>query len=150
MWVTATCGWRTAPVGPRLRSASLPAPGAAVTGTAGYGTGAAGYENILFIDGAGMGFSASRGSQCVNSGVDNLISLKPDGTITTGTGGYQNPDFNAPQAIAVDASGNVWVGNSAGQQNAVAGTLTEVIGVAHPVKTPLQAALKSGLLGQEP
>jgi streptogramin lyase len=124
--------------------------GTAVTTSAGYGSGTPGYEILLAIDGGGQVLSASCGPKCVGSGVDNVVALNSDGSLATGTGGYQNPDFNAPQGIAIDSSGNVWVANTAAVGNAIAGTVTEVIGISKPVKTPLQAALKAGLLGQQP
>ena len=124
--------------------------GVAVSGSGGYGTGAPGYETQLAIDGSGQVLSASCGPKCVGSGVDNVIALDPTGSVNTSSTGYQNADFNAPQGAAIDASGNAWVGNTAGQGNAIAGTVTEVVGVLAPVKTPLQAAVKAGLLGQQP
>jgi hypothetical protein len=124
--------------------------GAAISGSSGYGTGAAGFESQLAIDGGGQVISDSCGPICVGSGVDNVIVLDSSGNVNTPPAGYQNADFNAPQSIAIDASGNVWGGNTAGAGDSVPGTVTEVIGVLSPVKTPLQSALKASLLGQEP
>ncbi len=124
--------------------------GVAVSGSTGYGTGTPGYETQLAIDGGGQVLSASCGPKCVGAGVDNVIALDPSGSVNTPSTGYQNADFNAPQGAAIDASGNAWVANTAGQGNAIAGTVTEVVGALSPVKTPLQAAVKAGLLGQQP
>ncbi len=124
--------------------------GVAITTAAGYGAGTAGYENLLAVDGKGEVISASCGMLCVGSGTDNIISIKSNGVVGTGPNGVQGPFLDGPQSIAVDASGDVWIGNTGGQGNAIPGDVTVVLGVISPVKTPLQAALKSGLLGQLP
>ena len=124
--------------------------GGAISTASGFGTGAAGYENLLAVDGKGEVLSASCGMLCVGSGTDNIISIQANGTVGTGPTGVVGPFLNAPQAIVVDSSGNIWIGNTGGQGNAVAGDVTVVLGVTSPVKTPVQAALKSHLLGQLP
>jgi hypothetical protein len=45
-------------------------------------------------------------------------------------------NFNLPAAVAIDASGNVWVPNFTGN------TMAEFIGASRPVLTPLVACLK--------
>ena len=47
--------------------------------------------------------------------------------------------YNEPDGIAVDASGNVWV--AAYNAAAPAGFITEIVGQAVPVVTPLAAGL---------
>jgi hypothetical protein len=42
----------------------------------------------------------------------------------------------APSALAIDASGNVWVSNQ-GQNATKQFTITEFLGAATPVKTPV-------------
>ncbi len=54
------------------------------------------------------------------------------GTVIAPTTGYgKDAGLNGPYGIAVDASGDVWVSNSG------ANTLTNFLGLAMPVKTPL-------------
>ncbi len=115
-----------------------------------YPTGTKGFENLLAIDGAGTVWSVVCGPRCIGSGTDYVVHLASDGTVLTPAGGIVHPSLSVPQAVAVDASGNLWVGNSAGQSNSTPGTVTEFIGIASPVKTPIQSALKSSLLGQRP
>lgn len=108
------------------------------------------YNNILAVDGAGSVWTAGCGPQCLGRGTDNISHVSNNGTLLSPPSGFLDSNLKAPQAVAVDASGNLWVGNSAGQANAVPGTVTQFLGVAAPVKTPIQAALKAGLLGQRP
>jgi len=65
-------------------------------------------------------------------------SAEPGTILSPSTGFGTQADLVEPYGIAVDASGNVWVSNfdavpSGGEQ----GTLTEFVGLATPVKTPL-------------
>jgi sugar lactone lactonase YvrE len=45
--------------------------------------------------------------------------------------------FNGPNGVAIDSAGNVWIANTAG-------SMTELVGVAGPVLTPIQACLQTG------
>jgi len=62
-----------------------------------------------------------------------LSELTNSATAITGTSGYQGGVLNNPSYLAIDASGNVWVSNAGNN------TVTELIGVATPVVTPLSA-----------
>lgn len=54
------------------------------------------------------------------------------GAALSPTGGFgQDASLSAPFGVAIDESGNAWVSNQG------AGTVTEFVGVAAPVKTPL-------------
>jgi streptogramin lyase len=70
-----------------------------------------------------------------------LAELNNSGTIISGPSGYVPTGFTA---IAVDGSGNVWTDSAAGNN------VTELIGVAAPVVTPLSVGVKNGTLGQRP
>ena len=56
------------------------------------------------------------------------------GAAISGNPGYKDSSLVSPYGIAIDPSGNVWIAdNDAGAGNAV----TELLGSAMPVKTPL-------------
>ncbi len=124
--------------------------GVAVTSSA-YPTVARGYQNLIAIDGAGTAWSPSCGPKCVGSGSsDTVVHVAADGTLLNTANGFRTPGLDAPQGVGIDTSGNLWIANSAGQYNDTNGTVTEIVGVAAPVKTPIQAALKLNLIGQRP
>lgn len=118
--------------------------GTAITNTSGYPVSTRGFLNLITMDGAGTVWGAVCGPNCVGSNAQDSIShTAADGTLLNSPG-FLNPALASPQAIAVDGSGNLWVGNTA------SGTVTEIVGVAVPVKTPIQAALKTNLIAQRP
>jgi hypothetical protein len=97
------------------------------------------------------------------SGVPAFAAVSPTGgescaTITngacTGAGGFEKPDFQAGADVKIDPSGNVWYlneGTAASGTLTVNGvTITEVVGAAAPVVTPLSLAAKNGKLGAKP
>jgi streptogramin lyase len=60
------------------------------------------------------------------------------GQILSPTAGYAtDAGLNSPFAVAIDASGNLWVTNSKGN------TLTEIVGLATPAKTPQLGPVQS-------
>jgi len=71
-------------------------------------------------------------------------------------GGYQDPDFLEPLDIEIDLSGNVWVMNtgtyngSTSVQGYTGSTVTELIGAAVPVVTPLSVAAAAGKIATKP
>ena len=117
----------------------------------GFGTIAA-----IAIDGNSRAWVPSCNSYCAtattgNTLPDSIVELQLSGTnisVFSPSQGYQNTGFSAPAAVAIDASGNVWVTNT--------GTpgVTVLLGAAGPVKTPLQSAIFGGSfgggLGQKP
>jgi DNA-binding beta-propeller fold protein YncE len=64
------------------------------------------------------------------------------------SGGFQkDPTLilpKQPSGIAVDPSGNVWVGETGGT------SIMELVGQGVPVATPLSTATANGLLGAKP
>ncbi len=65
-------------------------------------------------------------------------SATPGAALSPSTGFGSAANLVEPYAVAIDPSGNVWISNfdtipAAGQQ----GTITEFVGMATPVKTPL-------------
>jgi hypothetical protein len=85
----------------------------------------------IISDGLGDFWIANQG----NNTISEFNDVSSDGTPITGSTGYQGGGLDDPIAIAVDGSGNVWVGNYASS----AGSVTEFVGAAHPVVTPLAA-----------
>ncbi len=98
------------------------------------------YIQKLALDGAGntwvAGTSASAGS---------ITEVTPTGSVVSPatTAGFAHT-FASPDGIAIDGSGNVWVGNSGTAATAsatVQGFVTEIVGQAVPVVTPIAAGL---------
>jgi hypothetical protein len=58
-------------------------------------------------------------------------------TALSGSNGYTGGGLNGPLGIAVDGSGNVWVANYKSK------SITEFVGAATPVVTPMVANLIS-------
>jgi streptogramin lyase len=88
------------------------------------------HPNGLAVDGAGNVWVANyRGASISELAGANAIS--PGTPISPSTGFGSDASLSAPFSIAVDASGNVWVSNQG--SNAV----TEFLGAATPVKTPV-------------
>jgi DNA-binding beta-propeller fold protein YncE len=71
--------------------------------------------------------------------------------ISSGGGLGSNGDIDLPDAIAIDPSGNVWIANLSGSGVAAStGNITELVGAATPVVTPLAVAAANGTLGAKP
>ena len=73
-------------------------------------------------------------SQPSNNSIEILSALSPaQGFIAL----INNPEVSGPAGIAVDASGNLWVANFG---SGFSGSVTELVGIAFPTKTPIAAA----------
>jgi DNA-binding beta-propeller fold protein YncE len=93
----------------------------------------------IAIDGIGNVWTAN------NGGNSNSVSeFNSNGMAMSGTNGYVGTGL-FPYGIAIDPSGNVWVANKD-----TSAPLTEFVGAAAPVVTPLAAAAAYGELGTEP
>jgi streptogramin lyase len=86
-----------------------------------------GATSAIAIDGNGNVWAA---------GQESFLEYSSSGTPITGSNGYQ-PGLYGMQGIAIDGSGNVWATSFSG------GTLTELVGAAAPVVTPIVANLLS-------
>jgi hypothetical protein len=75
---------------------------------------------------------------------NTLSLLQSDGTAVSPAGGFSGGGLNVPAALAIDGSGNVWVANSGDS------SLTEFLGAADPVVTPLATAAKNATQGAKP
>jgi hypothetical protein len=65
------------------------------------------------------------------------------GTPLSGLIGVQGSGLHYPETIAIDGSGNAWVAGASAN-------VTEFIGIATPVVTPLATAAATGTLGHQP
>jgi hypothetical protein len=114
--------------------------GTALSGSAGYTGGGVNISVAIAIDGAGNAWVGNDG--------DNTISeLSNAGAGISPPPGYVPAGINEVNGIAVDGSGNVWITDpSAGLGNQI----TEVIGAATPVVTPLSVGVQTNTLGTRP
>ncbi len=103
--------------------------GTVVSGTGYTGGGIARPEGVA-VDGSGSAWFANYDGPSLTQLA--AASSSTPGSAISPTAGW-GPDANLDEAygIAIDASGNVWVSNFGGA------TITEFIGLATPVKTPL-------------
>jgi streptogramin lyase len=131
--------WTTNRGGPGSVS-EFTSAGKAITGTTGYTGGGLSNPYGIAIDGAGNVWAADNGGNA-----DSISEISSTGIAISGANGYVNLGMFAPYGIAVDGSGNVWV---ASDDNV--GPLTEFVGAAVPVVTPLSAGATYGLLGTKP
>ena len=92
----------------------------------------------IAVDGSGNVWIANYGG---NSAVSEFSS---SGVAISPATGYQGGGPSYPDGIAVDGSGNVWL---SGGVNA---NVTEFIGGAAPVVTPLAVGVKNNMLGTRP
>ena len=96
---------------------------------------------IIALDGAGASWIANSQDGTVTS-AGSLLHTKPNGNPVDN--GLFDSHLTNPLSSAIDASGNVWVANQGGK------SLTEFIGVASPVLTPIAAAVKANKLTSRP
>lgn len=109
------------------------------------------------LDGAGDMWVGNGNGTVVNSvtyytvsAISNAgTSITPVTTTNVNPGGYTHNYGTTPRGVATDASGNVWVPNSASTVGAVS-QLTEIVGAAVPVYLPLGAAALNNRLGTLP
>lgn len=82
------------------------------------------------IDGAGTVWVTNYQGNSLTE-IGGASSAAPGAFLSPSTGFGSDASLLEPYALAIDSSGSIWVSNSANN------TLTEFIGVAAPVKTPL-------------
>ncbi len=114
--------------------------GQPVSGAGGYSGGGISGPYGIAIDGAGNVWTAN------NGGNSNSISeFNSSGTAISGANGYISNGLLEPYGIAIDGSGNVWVAS-----DNTSGPLTEFVGTATPVVTPISAGTAYKQLGARP
>jgi streptogramin lyase len=115
-----------------ISSAGTPVVGSPYSEAGSYG------PQAIAIDGSGNAWVA-------NNAVSSLTEISTGGTTLSPVSGYTSGGFDGPNAIAVDPSGNVWVSN-----NGNSSFITELIGAATPVVTPVATGVKNNTLGARP
>ncbi len=90
----------------------------------------------IAIDGAGR--------VIIGSGQNTIFELNNNGSQVNPVG-YADSSLNGVYAVAVDGSGNVWAANNIGY-----GSVTEFVGLAAPVVTPIAVGVANNTLGTRP
>ena len=97
----------------------------------------------LAVDGQSAVWAAN-----ANSGTVSVLGGTGGIASSPGTG-YAAAYLSNPYKLAIDNAGNVWVANL-GTAVAGSGLVTQILGAASPVRTPLAAAVQQNGLGQRP
>ncbi len=99
----------------------------------------------LAIDGGGTVWIANGGANTISE-----IPLAAAGGVgQSGTIGYGLAALTNPYKLAIDGSGNLWVINL-GTKVAGSGTITQFVGMAAPVVTPMSIAVKTNSIASRP
>ena len=112
--------------------------GTAISGTNGFSGGGISGPYGIAVDGAGNVWTANQFNYTISE-------FNQSGTAISSDNGYTSAELIAPYAIAIDPSGNVWVATNNGNAS-----LTEFVGAAAPVVTPLAAGAEYNELGARP
>ena len=113
-------------------AATSPAPN-------GYTGGGLKYPHGIAIDGSGNVWIG-------NNNGNTVTEMNSSGTPISGASGYADGGVSAPLSVAIDGSGNVWVTNGCETNSTTCvtsstNTITEFVGAAAPVVTPIVANL---------
>jgi len=121
--------------------------GSVLSGPGGYTGGGLNYPQALAVDGAGNVWAANIVANDMSPD-GNLSEVSNAGVPISGATGYIGQSFNGeagalyyPIDLAIDGSGDVWVTNSYLNYSSANSRVTEFIGVAVPVITPIAAGL---------
>jgi len=87
---------------------------------------------------------AGDGSVWIANTNSTIANLTNGGAALSPSAGYNGGGLSTPTGVAIDASGNVWVTNTGDS------SLTEFVGAAAPVVTPLATAVKNANQGGQP
>jgi hypothetical protein len=109
--------------------------------TTGYAVGISN-ANDLAVDGNDTVWYANCSASCGTPGADNVGHFTAAGALVPGSTALENTSFSHVSDLAIDGSGNLWISNTGGQ------SVTELIGLAGPITTPVSVAANSSKLGQ--
>jgi sugar lactone lactonase YvrE len=110
-------------------------------GASGFTGGGIYYPQAIALDGSGNVWVADSNTA---GGVGSISELNSAGTGLSPSTGYVPGPLYSPTGVAVDGSGNVWMANNSSP------TVTEIIGVATPVVTPLVTGVTNNTLATRP
>ncbi len=82
----------------------------------------------------------------INNSANSVTELNNSGAALSPTTGFLGGGLSGTFDVAVDGSGNVWVSNNTTGSNSI----TEIVGAAAPVVTPISVAVKNNTLGTRP
>lgn len=88
------------------------------------------HPQAIGVDGAGVVWVTNYTGNSL-SAIGGSFGTAPAVFLSPGNGFGTDATLNQPYGLAIDASGNIWVSNFGNN------TLTEFVGIATPVKTPL-------------
>jgi len=100
--------------------------------------GTAAGENTIFVLNGGTGTPGTE-----NTAISPATNYVPEAQYPSNATTF-TPMLNGSLNLAIDPSGNVWITNYTG------GGVTEIVGAAAPVVTPLSVAAGTNALGQKP
>jgi hypothetical protein len=128
--------------------AELSSSGSVLSGASGFPVAGVAGAGSIAIDGAGNAWITSYYSS-------TIAELSNSGSTISGASGYVGGGLLGPISVAIDGSGDVWVANNSGCKayfcsDPWVGSITEFIGTAVPVVTPLAAGVKNNTLGTRP
>jgi streptogramin lyase len=110
----------------KLNAAGLP-----LSGANGFTGGGSLFQPLgIAIDAAGNVWVTN-----VSTFSNSITEMSSTGAGLSGPAGFKGGGLSGPQAIALDAGGDVWVANTNGN------SVTELVGAATPVLTPISACL---------
>jgi len=114
--------------------------GTPLSPSGGYQAAAIDSPDAIAIDGDGRVWVACFGANVQSS----VVELANDGSLLSPSTGYQGGNVGSPNGIAIDGAGNVWTSNPYDS------TVTQLIGAASPVVTPLSIGVQNNTLGVRP
>jgi streptogramin lyase len=112
------------------------------TAVANYTGGGLSTPQGLAVDGLGNVWVANAGP--AGTPGKSVTELNNSGAAFSPSTGFIGGAMSSPFSLAIDGSGNVWVSNNTGN------SVTEIVGAAAPVVTPLALAVKNNTLGKRP
>ena len=142
----------TVNTGPLVYSSS----GTLVSPMAGYASNSSNIADSIEIDGLGRAFVSNNTTSSTQPGT--LTVWASNGTLLSTANnsyGYYANDTIAvdpfiPHGLAIDSSGNCWIAGNTFQGLGSLNAVTELVGIAAPVITPLSVQVSTNQIGIRP